>query len=243
MTYSVKGFNEIYEVAVDIVVEILLMLQSIRRLNIPTLKPATSAAMISSACDWSLFKMIFNMTLLGWLMVLPFWHSFSFLYCLCSCCPQFMFSKSGCSLGSGHLSWLLLLLGLLLLVCYQLQQSVSFFSALTAAATSSRRIWWCSQSGTCICRQSSTFGSPSVALVFYGCRFTVSLLSGPWLSDMLSCCYSFWWILPLTCTDPLSTYLLPPSSLSCSYLWSLYNRWLFQAHLFFSSGLVFGHKY
>ena len=131
----------------------------------------------------------------------------------------------------------------LLVVCYQLQQSVSFFSALTAAATSSRRIWWCSQSGTCICMQSSTFGSSSVALVFYGCIFTVSLLSGPWLSDMLSCCYSFWWILPLICTDPLSTSLLPPSSLSCSYLWSLYNRWLFQAHLSFSSGLVFGHQY
>ena len=32
------------------------------------LKPACYSAMISSACGWSLFRMIFNMTLLGWLI-------------------------------------------------------------------------------------------------------------------------------------------------------------------------------
>ena len=32
------------------------------------LKPASSSAMISSACGWSLFRMIFNMTLIGWLL-------------------------------------------------------------------------------------------------------------------------------------------------------------------------------
>ena len=46
----------------------------ILRLNIcsvvllPALKPACSSAIISSACGWSLFRMIFNMTLLGWLI-------------------------------------------------------------------------------------------------------------------------------------------------------------------------------
>ena len=36
-----------------------------------------------------------------------------------------------------------------------------FFSAMTAASTSSHRIGWCSSSG--ICGQSSTIGSPSVS--------------------------------------------------------------------------------
>ena len=46
----------------------------ILRLNIcavvllPALKPACSSAMISSACGWSLFRMIFNRTILGWLI-------------------------------------------------------------------------------------------------------------------------------------------------------------------------------
>ena len=48
--------------------------QRILRLNIcslvliPALKPACSSAMCSSACGWSLFRMIYNMTLLGWLI-------------------------------------------------------------------------------------------------------------------------------------------------------------------------------
>ena len=48
--------------------------QRIRRLKIcsvvllPALKPACSSAMILSVCDYSLFSMIFSMTLLGWLM-------------------------------------------------------------------------------------------------------------------------------------------------------------------------------
>ena len=44
------------------------------RLNIcivvllPALKPACSSAIITSACGWSLFRTIFSMTLLGWLI-------------------------------------------------------------------------------------------------------------------------------------------------------------------------------
>ena len=74
MPYPVKGLLEVYE---DMV-EILLMLQvflaedpEIEYLfcGAPSaLKPACSSAMISSACGWSLFRMIFNMTLLGWLI-------------------------------------------------------------------------------------------------------------------------------------------------------------------------------
>ena len=86
MPYPVKGLLEVYEL--EDMVEILLMLQVFlaedSRLNICSvvlflaLKPACSSAMISSACGWILFRMIFNMTLLGWLirlMVLYFWHS------------------------------------------------------------------------------------------------------------------------------------------------------------------------
>ena len=71
MPYPVKGLLEVYE---DMV-EILLMLQiflaedpAVEYLFCgapPALKPACSSAMISSACGWSLFRMIFNMTLLG----------------------------------------------------------------------------------------------------------------------------------------------------------------------------------
>ena len=74
MPYPVKGLFEVYE---DMV-EILLMLQvffaedpEIEYCSVvllPALTPACSSAMISSACDWSLFRMIFNMTLLGWLI-------------------------------------------------------------------------------------------------------------------------------------------------------------------------------
>ena len=76
MPYPVKGLLEVCE---DMV-EILLMLQVFL-----TEDPAIEylfccvhagsetcflSAMISSACGWSLFRMIFNMTLLGWLIML-----------------------------------------------------------------------------------------------------------------------------------------------------------------------------
>ena len=78
MPYPVKGLLEVYE---DMV-EILLMLQvflaedsEIEYLfcGAPSgsencLKLACSSAMISSACGWSVFRMIFNMTLLEWLI-------------------------------------------------------------------------------------------------------------------------------------------------------------------------------
>ena len=35
---------------------------------LPAPKTACSSAVSSSACGWSLFRMIFNMTLLGWLI-------------------------------------------------------------------------------------------------------------------------------------------------------------------------------
>ena len=73
MSYSVKDRFEVYE---DMV-EILLMLQvflaedpEIEYLFYgapPGSETRCSSAMISSACGWSLFRMIFNITLLGWL--------------------------------------------------------------------------------------------------------------------------------------------------------------------------------
>ena len=48
--------------------------QRIPRFNIcsvvllPAVNPSCSSAMISSACGWGLFRMIFNMTSLGWLI-------------------------------------------------------------------------------------------------------------------------------------------------------------------------------
>ena len=74
MPYPVKGLLEVY----DDIVEILLMLQVFLTQNpeieicsvvfLPALKSACSSAMISSPCGLSLFRMIFNMTILGWLI-------------------------------------------------------------------------------------------------------------------------------------------------------------------------------
>ena len=74
MPYPVKCLLEVYE---DMV-EILLMLQvflaedpEIEHLfcDAPSgSEPTCSSAMIYSACGWSLFMLIFNMTLLGWLI-------------------------------------------------------------------------------------------------------------------------------------------------------------------------------
>ena len=76
VTHKASCHNEVYE---DMV-EILLMLQVFLAEDpeieycsvvlLPALKPACSSAMISSACGWSLFRMILNMTLLGWLIKL-----------------------------------------------------------------------------------------------------------------------------------------------------------------------------
>ena len=74
MPYPTKGVLEGYE---DMV-EILLMLQVFLAegaeieycsvVLLPALKPSCSSEMISSACGSSLFRMTFNMTLLGWLI-------------------------------------------------------------------------------------------------------------------------------------------------------------------------------
>ena len=72
MPYSVKGFFEINEDMVQILLmlEVLYFSHRILRLKIcsvvllPALNPACSSAIISSACGLSLFKMILNMTLL-----------------------------------------------------------------------------------------------------------------------------------------------------------------------------------
>ena len=74
MPYPVIGLLEVYE---DMA-EILLMLQVFFAED-PEIKylfcgapsgaePACSSAMTSSACGWCLFRMTFNMTLLGWLL-------------------------------------------------------------------------------------------------------------------------------------------------------------------------------
>ena len=71
MPYPVKGLLEVYEDMAEILLILQEFSQRILRLNIcsvvllPALKPACSFEMISSACSWSLFRMIFNMALLG----------------------------------------------------------------------------------------------------------------------------------------------------------------------------------
>ena len=67
-------------------------------------------------------------------------------------------------------------------------------------------------------------------------------MSGPWLTGMLSFCYSFWGMLLFPCIDPVSKSFLPSSTLTWSFFESLYSLWLLLARLSFSSALVFGHK-
>ena len=72
MPYSVKGFFEIDEDMVQILLMLEVLYFSYRILGLkicsvvllPALNPACSSAIISSAWGLSLFKMIFKMTLL-----------------------------------------------------------------------------------------------------------------------------------------------------------------------------------
>ena len=72
MPYPVKGLLDVYEDMVEILLLHVFLAEDreIEYLFIGALfdlKPACSSAMISPACRWNLFRMIFNMTLLGWL--------------------------------------------------------------------------------------------------------------------------------------------------------------------------------
>ena len=60
-----KAFLE-SKVQVLLVLEIFLTEDTV--VLLPALKPAWSSAMVFFACGFSLFSIIFNMTLLGWLM-------------------------------------------------------------------------------------------------------------------------------------------------------------------------------
>ena len=71
--YPVKGLFEVYEDMVEILLMLQVFLAEDPEIEYsvvfhPALKPACSSAMISSACGWGLFRMIFNMILLGWLI-------------------------------------------------------------------------------------------------------------------------------------------------------------------------------
>ena len=74
MPYSVKGFFEINEDMVQILLMLEVFSHRILRLKIcsvvhlPALNPACSSAIISSVWGLSLFKMTFSMTLLERLM-------------------------------------------------------------------------------------------------------------------------------------------------------------------------------
>ena len=72
----IEVFDDLDKVCADVVLVLMLLCwryfsHRIRRLKIcsvvllPALKPASSSAMIFSACGFNLFSMIFSMTLLG----------------------------------------------------------------------------------------------------------------------------------------------------------------------------------
>ena len=72
MPYPVKGLLEVYEDIIEFLLVLLVFLAEDPETEClfcgdPS-SSACSSAMTSSACGWSLFRMIFNMTLLGWLI-------------------------------------------------------------------------------------------------------------------------------------------------------------------------------
>ena len=74
MPNFLEGLLEVYEDMVEVLLVLDIFSQRICRLKICSVvllsasKPACSSAMICSACGFSLFSMLFSMTLLGWLM-------------------------------------------------------------------------------------------------------------------------------------------------------------------------------
>ena len=74
MPNSVEGLLEVYEDMVEVLLVLEIIFTEDHRLKIcsvvhlPALKPACSPAMIFSASSFNLFRIIFSMTLLGWLM-------------------------------------------------------------------------------------------------------------------------------------------------------------------------------
>ena len=178
-----------------------------------------------------------------------------------SCC------KSCCRLRSGCLSWLLLLLGLILLVSYPLQLTfrssvlwlllppplVEYGDALYLVFADRQVLLgphksysWKGLSRTVhllriiiIVLLCETLPR----LVLYDCRFPLLLCCQ--VLDYLVCFLAV--ILSEACfhflTFTLYPCLLPSSSLSWSFFESVDSLWLLLALRSFSSGLVFGHKY
>ena len=75
MLYPVKGPLQVYEDKVEILLTLQVFLAEDPQIEhvfcgafFPALKHACSSAVICSACGWSLFMIIFNMTSLGWLI-------------------------------------------------------------------------------------------------------------------------------------------------------------------------------
>ena len=64
MPYSVKGFFEINEDMVQILLMLEVLFTQDSKVEDPALNPTCSSAIIFSAWGLSLFKMTFNMTLL-----------------------------------------------------------------------------------------------------------------------------------------------------------------------------------
>ena len=68
MPNPVKGLLEVYEDMVEVLLVLEIFLTDFSVVILPALKPACSSVMIFCTCGFSLFGMIFSMTLLGWLM-------------------------------------------------------------------------------------------------------------------------------------------------------------------------------
>ena len=75
MPNTVDGLLEVYEDMIEVLPVLDMFFKKDKNplkicsvVLFPALKPACSSAMIFFACSFSLFSMIFSMSLLGWLM-------------------------------------------------------------------------------------------------------------------------------------------------------------------------------
>ena len=135
---------------------------------LPALKPACSSMTIFSVCGFSLFRMIFSITLLGWLLSLivqQFWHCYRLPLlgsvmtkncvhgvCLSPVCQILLQIVTRAVITSSPPAWTSSAGSL------STPADFPFFNECTAASISLRRMEW--SSSVCVWGQFSTNGSP-----------------------------------------------------------------------------------
>ena len=148
---------------------------------LPALKPAFSSAMIFSASSFNRFRMIFSMTLLGWLMrliVQQFWHCYRLPYL-----GSVMTKDWVHGVGLSPVCQILLQIVMRAVITssppawtssagiWSTPADFHFFNECTAASISLQRMGW--SSSVCVWGQFSTDGSPLALRLYSSEQYSV----------------------------------------------------------------------